>query len=826
MSALKIAMGAVVILVLLATISAAVFYHRLTTGSLPDYDAAVDLEGLSGEVTVYRDAFAVPHIYAGNESDLYRATGYVMAQDRLWQMDLVRRATSGALSEIFGEDFVGVDHLLRALRIPDKSLAAFRKMSQEDRNVLEVFADGVNQYIESAPERLPLEFILLGYEPDPWKPEHSLNLIGYMAWDLTMPWGIELKLHKIRRKVGEALYRELLPDLESQKSCVYTGFPTGTGASKGDTLVSLFEDASFRDRRLPAVFHGSNNWVVSGAKSVTGKPLFANDMHLEFGIPGIWYQIHQCVEGGLNVIGVAIPGQPCVVAGHNDYIAWGMTNVMVDDMDFYLEKINPANADEYELDGAWRPMEVRKEKIMVKGGEIVEKVTRFTHRGPIVSEFKNLPDAAVSMRWIGNEESNEFRAVYRLNRARNWDEFRDAAAGFISVSQNLAYADIEGNIGLQCAAGVPVRERWTGVEVVPGITGEYDWKGIIPFEDLPYIYNPASGFVSSANNRSVNEDASVYIAQWPAHHYRIDRIRELLDEKEKLSVEDFKSIQSDHRSLLVAEKKESFVAGIRKGADGSGEKPAAEVAEAAGTGLETWDAEFSPVEREALDILVDWDGDATVESAAALIFEEFYHTLAGRLLSDEMGEELFREYLSSGYLVRFALDRLWQTPGSPWWDDVETPEVRETREDIALAAFKDAAAALEAGFGPAPSRWTWGAAHTLTLRHPLGKMPILDKLFSLNRGPFPVPGSGHTVSPYSYSYGAPYDVVDGSSHRHIYTPGDWDSSLSVIPTGTSGIPASGFYCDQTKLYLDHGYHADYVSEKLVRESAMFRTTMH
>ena len=814
----------IALLIILAVGAAALYYYHFTTGSLPDYDSSVDIEGLTGEVIIYRDAHAIPHIYAGNDSDLYRATGYVMAQDRLWQMDLVRRVTDGTLSEIFGADFIGADHLLRALRIPDKSRAALKTMDSQDKSILEAFSEGVNQYLEHGPGRLPPEFSILGYEPEPWKPEHCLNLIGYMAWDLTMPWGIELKLHRIRQKVGEELFKEILPDLESQKSFVYPGF-SAEKAVLTDTLVSLFEETPFLRHRLPAVFNGSNNWVVSGARSTTGMPIFANDMHLGFGIPGIWYPIHQCIEGEVNVTGLAIPGQPCVVAGHNDYIAWGMTNVMVDDMDFYLEKINPDNPDEYEMDGAWRPMEIRREEIRVKDGETVEKMTRFTHRGPIVSEFKSLGNAAVSMRGIGNEKSNENKAVYKMNRARNWDEFRDAASDFVSVSQNIAYADVEGNIGLQCAAGVPVRELWNGVEVVPGWTGEYDWKGLVPFEDLPYIFNPASGFVSSANNRSLADDAPVFIPQWPALHYRIDRIRELLSEKEKLSVDDFKRIQSDHTSLLVIEKKAAFVEEIENAAKQSMREPDGTDGEA-GIGAGGGGPGLSAVEREALALLAGWDGNATIESVGALIFEEFYRNLTVALMRDEMGEELFNEYLGSGYLVRFAVNQLWRTADSPWWDNTATPDVRETKGEITLAAFRTIVGGLTERIGPEPSTWKWGSEHTLTLRHPLGKVETLDKLFRLNRGPFPVPGSGHTVSPYTFSYKDPYNVIEGSSHRHIYTPGDWNSSQTIIPTGVSGIPASRFYCDQTELYLQHEYHKDFVTRGQVESNAEYKMVLY
>ena len=790
----KIFIG-ITVVILVVVIGAGLFLRSLATKGIPDYDGTVTLRNMTEEVIVYRDEYAIPHIYAKNEPDLYRATGYCMAQDRLFQMDLIRRATTGRLSEIFGVDMINADHMLRALRIPDKSRQVLAEMDVQLLTNAQAFSDGVNQFLETHADKLPLEFSVLGYQPEMWQPEHSLNLVGYMAWDLTMPWSIEVVLHNIRKRVGEIKYQQLVPDLQSQNSVAYPEFSVGSGQLEFDDLL-VAQTRSLEKLGLTA-FRGSNNWVISGEKSATGIPLFANDMHLGFGSPGIWYQMHQVIEGELNVTGVALPGQPFIVAGHNDQIAWGMTNVMVDDMDFYLEKINPDNPNQYEFNGEWHAMEVRVEDIKLKDGTTVTRENRFTHRGPIVTGFKSETDEPISMRWIGNEMSNEVRTIYLLNKAENWEEFKDAVSTFVSVSQNIAYADVMGNIGLYCCAGVPVREGWNGVELVPGETDQFDWKGLVPFENLPHVYNPPSGYVSSANNKSVSDSASTVISQWPALHYRIDRIREMLNEKNVLTIDDFRRMHGDNKSKLVEELKPLYLENFELITD------------------------RSKIEEEALLLIRNWDGTYPRNSSAALIFEQFYNALLHNVLADELDEELFTKYISTSFLSRFALNDISRDPTSRWWDDVSTNDVTETFTDCIQKSFREAVDQLSQQYGTIPSAWRWGVAHTLTLEHPMGGVKILDRLFNLNRGPYETKGSSHTVGPYTYSFAEPYKVNYGASHRHIYDLSDWDKSMSVIPTGVCGVAASPHYCDQTELYLANEYHSDYISRNLVEQNARY-----
>jgi penicillin G amidase len=787
------------LLVLVLILGGWLFLHNLQTRALPELKGELVLNGLNEAVQVYRDEYGVPTIEAQNEQDLYYVTGYLMAQDRLWQMDLLRRVTLGRLSEIFGEDLVQTDLLLRALKMSDKSekiLASCKEHGVLD--ALEAFSAGVNDCIADLGKNLPPEFAILGYDPEPWKPLYSINLIGYMAWDLTMPYSTEIILHKIRQKLGDEYLQTLIPKLAAEKSVVHPEL------AKTDFAWSdfLFEQKDILEKIGAQVFSGSNNWVAGPQKTESGKPLFANDMHLGYGSPGIWYPLHQYAADGLHVTGLVLPGQPFVIAGHNQRIAWGMTNVMVDDMDFFLEKTDEAHPDHYFYKDQWLPMEIQTETIAIKGGESVIKKIRRTHRGPIISEFKKLGEATVSMRWIGFDMSNELLSVYRLNRARNWDDFRQAARTFIAVSQNIAYADIEGNIGLQTCAGVPLRKKGDGLNVVPGWTDEYEWKGVVPFEELPYSYNPSSNIVASANNKTVDDDYPYHISYWFAANYRIDRIRQMLNNKAKLNSGDYMAMHTDFQSMMKSE----YLPGILLILDGSR-------------------SQFSKSESEALALLKNWDGSCSADNAGAAVFEQLYVSLVENLLKDEMGDSLYKEYSSSSYLARWALRNIWNDKENKWIDDVQTKDRSESLEEIVTLSFRDAVNILTELMGSKTDNWQWGKIHTLTLKHPMGDVAILDKLLKLNRGPFEAPGSFHTASPFVYKLSQPYDVVHGPSHRHIYDLSDWDKSYVIIPTGASGIPASPFYLNQAEMYMNGQFRQDIFSIEKVKDAAAYHLSL-
>ncbi len=770
-------------------IGALIFINIIKNSGKPDLNGEFKMKGLKDVVTVYRDSAGVAHIIAKNEEDLYRVTGYISAQDRMWQMDLVRRVTTGRLSEILGEDYVDTDALLRSLRLSEKSDKIMKTTSPEVISVLKAFSEGVNQYIQE--DNLGFEFTILGYKPDLWKPEHSINLVGYMAWDLSMAWSSELTLYGLKDKLPAEKFNELFPDLNLQKTPVFNGIAQNFDLPK-DNMLSAYEKVR---KIVPEIINASNNWAVSGKKSVTGKPIFANDMHLGLMIPGVWSQIHQYIEGKIDVTGVILPGQPFVVAGHNQNIAWGMTNVMLDDIDFYVETVNPQNSGQYKFDGKWTDFIIKTEIIKDKKGNSVEKIIKYTHRGPVISEIKGFSDKVISMRWIGNENSDEVRTVYLLNRAKNWTDFRDAVKTFVSVSQNIAYADIEGNIGLQCCAGVPIRTS-PGYNVFPGDTSLYDWKGIVPFDSLPYTYNPECGYIFSANNKTIGENFPHYISQWFDLPNRANRIEQMLKEKEKLSVEDFKKMHTDQKSLLAQEITPILLKSIKLKQN------------------------LSENEKKAVEILKKWDFVYTKESSAAIIFEEMYIILSKNIVFDEMGQENFDKFRKMDLLTNYLMDRIFKNGNSDWCDDIKTKE----KEDLTFMinkSFGETIEKLSKDMGNSPEKWQWGTVHILKLQHPLGKVKILDVLFNLNRE-YSVGGSYHTVSPYSYDFNEPYTANHGASHRHIYSMADFDASYSIIPTGTSDVPGSEFYCNQTDNYIKGIYHEDIFSIEKVMKNAKYK----
>ncbi len=795
MKALKIILISFAGLLVAVLVAGWILVHRISTRSIPDYNQDVALTGLSGEVTVYRDSTAMPQIYAQNEGDLYRAVGYLMAQDRLWQMDLLRRLTQGRLSELFGKDYVKIDKLFRALHFDQKSEMVLDSCSSDVINCLTAFSDGVNQYIDDHHDRLPPEFTILGYKPDKWEPLHSANLIGYMAWGLTMAWSMEINLYKIEQAVDSAHFAELVPDMAMQQQVIFPDFMKKHGAA----LLSVLDpvDQAIRDLGLQ-VFLGSNNWAVSSSKSVSGHALMANDMHLDLNAPGIWYQMHQVIPGKLDVTGVVLPGAPLIICGHNADVAWGMTNVMLDDMDFYLETIDPGDSAKYRFNGGWKDLRYEKEVIRIKGGDSAVVYNRFTHRGPVISGFKGIENKVISMRWIGNEYSNELQSVYGFNRMKNWADFRNAARTFMAISQNIVYADKEGNIGLQTAAGIPMRAG-KGIFIVPGDTSEFDWKGMVPFEDLPYSYNPESGYVASANNRTVGDDYPFYISRWFDLPNRYERIVEGLTSRDRLSVEDFKRIQSNQNSMWAQKLVPFFTSAM---APQINDQP--------------------PMAKKAFQMLQSWDFEMGTGSVPSTIFEQFYVEFLYAMFHDELGDTLYDRLIDQDLLPAYLIDKVRRTGRSVWFDDVHTPGKEETAGDIAIVALNKTVDTLRSRLGNDMSAWEWGKVHTLMLQHPLGSVKILNRIFHLNRGPYPVGGSYHTVSPFAYPLTDLFHSKFGSSHRHIFVAGDWDHSQVILPTGISGIPASPYYCSQTGNYLNDVYKTDYFSTPMVSAHAAFR----
>lgn len=789
MKALKIILYSILSIIILALIAGFILINSIKRSALPQYDGEKILTGLAKEVTVYRDERGMPHIYASNEHDLYFAVGYVMAQERLWQMDLIRRVTKGTLSEVLGEKVVETDKFFRTVNMTAKSRVLIKNTNAITLSYLQAFTDGVNSYISAAGKKLPPEFRILSYSPDLWKVEDIGNIFGFMGWNAAYEnMNQEIFYRRLSQKIGIKKTTSLIPDFNAVTSVVIPDFKLNdTLLKEAQKFISAMDTLKTMGIVL---FSGSNNWAVSGKRSETGKPILENDMHLDFGSPGIWMQMHQVIPGKLNVTGVVVPGAPFVVVGHNDNIAWGATYMMVDVLDLFAEKINPENENQYFFNGEWKNMIEKKEIIKIKGGKQDSITIRYTHRGPVISELQNVKDASLSMRWTGFDNSNELAVFSLLNRASDWNDFRAAISSLKSIGLNIAYADVEGNIGLNLGAGVPIR-KGNGSLIRNGETDEYDWKGYIPFEQLPFSFNPGNGYVSSANNRSVPDGYPYYISSNFIVPYRINRIRQMLDEKEILGIEDFKKMvldqHSDYAALLTP-----FILKLKDRM-----------------------TKMTPSESEAFKALSGWDYNMDKNLVAPSVFEFFRKSFITNLLKDELGD-LIGQIPSNA--KDYYIYRILKTGPDEFVDNIETPE-KETIDDIILKSFKDCLASLSEQYGEDQTNWKWGDIHKITIEHPLASVKILDRIFGLNSNTYRVGGSDHTVSPYCYVEG--FKVNHGASERHIYNTGNWDESLTIIPTGNSGIPADEFYMSQTDDYINGKFYKDTFSELAVKAVAKY-----
>jgi penicillin amidase len=786
---LRIILGVAIILAVILG-AVVVFGTRLLKKSLPLTAGKQSLAVLSQAVTVYRDESGVPHIFAQNEDDLWRAAGYVAAQDRLWQMDFTRRAVRGTLAEIFGEAALADDKFLRTWGFYRIAKRLVEKLSPPSRQMLTAYAEGVNAFIDANKSRLPLEFSILQYKPEKWKIEDSLGFIRLMAFNLCFAWFFEPALGKVADKYGLPMAMEIFPAVLENTPSIVAAMPKGSGG-RFDGFLEL----ALRTRAalgLPPAVLGSNSWAVSGSRTTSGKPLLANDPHLGLALPSVWYEMHLAAGSELDVIGVTLPGLPGVVLGHNRDIAWGFTNGMVDDLDFYLEKINPANPDEYWRDGAWEKMEVIEEYIPVKGRTAPELFKiRSTARGPVVNaihEAAQNDSLAVSFRWTGFELTDEMRATHLLNRAKSWEEFVQAMRHFQVPNQNVIYADVAGNIGYYSCGLVPIRRDGKGYLPYVGWENHGDWIGVIPFEQMPHVYNPPQNFVATANNLIAGKNFPYYISNAWEPTSRIERITELIKQNDKSDAKIFQQMQNDVVSMHARRMVPLLLKLLDEAAAPDSANGKKEV--------------LNTEEKNARLLLSTWDGSETPDSVPAALFQVWKQEFLLASLKDEMGDTLFKAYAAWASLAIRALEYLAQHPESPWFDDRATSNV-ETAAGIALKSYRKTLQFFRAQFGDIMIDWQWGKMHQLTLEHTLGKHQPLDQLF--NAGPFPVGGSAETVNKGEFSLAAPYKVNAGPSVRLIVDLANPESSLSVIAGGQSGQIFSPHHHDQLKLWLQGKY---------------------
>jgi penicillin amidase len=769
-----------IVLVLIVVIGAGGYLwlqHRLTK-SLPQTSGEIAVMDLREDVEIIRDTYGVPHIYATNESDLFFALGYAMAQDRFWQMEFFRRLGQGRLSEIFGKDFVTVDRYFRMIT----ATGVNANPPVEFAFIPQSFAEGINAYLETHPDRLPFEFTVLGYKPEPWEFDDYLAIVKVINWALSVGWKVDLTAARILEKVGEQNFREALPAWPDDAPLIITKEGETLSVSSNPTLETI----RVLDRLITLPFAAaSNNWAIAGGRSVTEKPLLANDPHLELTNPSLWWEVH-LVCPSINASGFALPGAPGIGIGHNRNVAWGVTNVMVDDVDFYIERINPENPRQYWYEDHWEDMKVIAETIQAKGGDPLTTEILVTRHGPIVNEVKEgSKERPLAARWAFTEGLQPIKAGYLLVKAEDIQEVKEALRYWELPSQNFVFADAKGNIGYWCCATVPIRPRGDGILPMPGWNGEYEWKEYVPFDERPHLINPQEGFVATANNKIAGEDYPYMISHYWEPPDRITRIRQLLTTTQKLSIEDLKRMQQDVYSVLASEITPHMI--------------------------QVLEQRFSDNEAtKAKAMLSQWDFIMAKDSVGACLFEVTFRKMMENIFKDELGEELFKEYLKMFMFPPRAIRMMVRKGTSPWFDDVNTP-AREDMEDIIARSLNQALAELKEVIGSDMDKWTWGHIHTLTFEHVLGKKKPLDRIFNL--GPFPIGGSHLTINNKFYYYDKPYHACLGASARLIVDLSNIDNSLHVLPSGESGHLQSPHHRDQIDLYLNGGYHSAWTDRK-------------
>ena len=730
--------------------------------SLPRTEGEIRLSGLGGPVEVLRDRYGIPHIFAASLEDANFALGFVHAQDRLWQMEMSRRIAAGRLSEIVGAGGLETDRFLRTLGVRRAAEANLRALDADAMKLLQAYAAGVNAFLATGPV-LPPEFWIADARPEPWTPADSVSWTKMMAWDLGGNWRNELLRMRLAKTLPLARIHEILPPYPGDKPPMIADLKELYGTMDRDA-VRLAQFAPDSEGL------GSNNWVVSGARSASGKPLLANDPHLGLSAPPVWYFAHLSAPG-MNVIGATLPGVPGVVLGRTDRIAWGFTNTGPDVQDLYIEKLDASGG--YLAPAGPQAFQVFEETLRVKGGESEQLRVRVSRHGPVISDvLRPAQEAAprghvLALAWTALAENDRsVQAGLRLSAARDWDGFLAAARDLQAPQQNVVYADVEGNIGFVAAGRVPHRfpgNDLKGMAPAPGWQEKYDWAGSIPFEQLPRSFNPESGAIVTANHRITPPGYPHFITHDWDLPYRADRIQQLLDATPRHTPQSFARIQADVVSLAMRELLPKLLA----------TRPRSEEA------------------RQALALLAKWDGAMAADRAEPLIAWAWWRELARAVYADELGDAFRQNWLARAVFLGNVLS------GDPaqarWCDDVRTPAIETCEEALALS-LEAALADLSKRYGGNPARWRWGEAHAARHEHrPFGRHALLSKLFDFS---VPSPGDTYTVNVgrnLMSNDDQPYANRHAASLRAIYDLGDLENSLYIHSGGQSGNILSEHY---------------------------------
>lgn len=763
----------------------------------PSRQGMVELQHLQGSVSVRYDERGVPHIRAENETDLYRALGYVHAQDRLFQMEVLRRLARGELAEVLGPKLLDTDKLMRSLRIRERAETYFANLDKQSPSfiAMQAYLDGINQYQDSHAK--PVEFDVLGIPKRPFTAQDTISIAGYMAYSFAAAFRTEPLLTFVRDQLGPE-YLNIF-DLDWQPKGVLNG--TGTTLASADwkdlnALARLSEQA-LADNGLPQ-FEGSNAWVVAGSRTQSGKPLLAGDPHIRFSAPSVWYEAHLSAPG-FELYGHYQALMPFASLGMNLDFGWSITMFQNDDLDLIAEKVNPDNPNQVWYRGKWVDMTTSEQQIAVKGQAPFTLVLRQSPHGPIVNDAlgSGAGKTPIAMWWAFLESQNPIlEGFYQLNRADTLAKARSAAAKIQAPGLNVVWANAKGDIGWWAAAQLP--KRPAGVRpwfILDGSTTEADKDGFYPFSANPQEETPARGYIVSANFQPVSPTGM----EIPGYYNLADRgqqlNRQLSDKAVKWDLENSQKLQLGTTTAYGPRLLAPLLPVLRE-------------------------VVSDPAELKLVEQLAQWQGDYPLDSTSATLFNQFLFNLADATMHDELGNDFFETLLSTR-AIDAALPRLAATADSPWWDNRNTLD-KETRADTVKAAWQASLAHLKSTLSEDASQWQWGSAHTLTHGHPLGQQKPLDRIF--NVGPFAAPGTHEVPNNLSAKIGpAPWPVTYGPSTRRLIDFADPAHSLTVNPVGQSGVLFDNHYDDQAEAYIEGMYFQAHLNDEEV--TANTRSTL-
>ena len=789
----------VVLLVLLILVLAGVYFWLRSTR--PVYDGTLTLKGLENKAKIIYDEFGVPHIYASNAHDAYFALGYAQAQERLFQMVMIKRATSGRLSEILGKDFIGIDKMMRTLSIRKAAERNaeyfFRNIDKPFQRQALAYLDGINSFIENG--TLPVEFTLIGFKPEKFTPADIYTAIGYMSLGFTAALQQEPMVTYIHNKLGDRYLDDFYDIIPQDSNDI-----AGNRNNELEILNMVFSSEEFQEQFPLPIWNSSNNWAMSKERSKSNKVLLANDTHIKYSQPAVWYEAHLNYPG-YEMFGYYLPVVPFPLIGHNTHYGWGLTIFPFDNMDLYREKQNPENENQYLTSGHWENYRVEKETIKVKDGDDVIYNVRYTTHGPVLNDaFKNiakLENQPVSLWWASNNMvSTALQALYRINHAKDIYDFEEGMRRIDMIGLNVVYGDADDNIGWWAAGKIPKRPPHVNSKLIlDGASGKDDITGFYSFDYNPKSINPPGGFLCTTNNPPPPVNGfSIPGYYFPG--YRAERIEQLVNTKQKWDVPEMKKIQLDNTSerdtmlvRLILENSLVFTG------TGNSEKTAA----------------------QAIAELKWWDGSSGRSGVGVTIYNQLLYFILQNTMLDELGKENFEKTVGS-MLVRSSLEKLLTDKNSPWWDNINTPEKKETREEIFTASLKQTIDALTKQFGEDVNGWQWGKVHTLTHVHPIGQKKPFDKIF--NVGPFAKAGSNEVIDQEEFDYNADgvYPVKGGPAMRLLLDFGDPGHALSIIPTGQSGNIMSPHYADQAEMFVNGEYRVQFMDMSELKKKQVLK----